>query len=119
MGQLTKKQIREAQIDQAIAAGNAFKESQSVAVAGSYDMKTQKIIIELASGAEYRFPAKLGQGLENASEAELSNIKISPSGLGIHWPDIDIGFSIPHLLEGIYGNKRWMSSLTVSSRSGA
>lgn len=113
MAHLNKEQVREAQIEAAIAAGKADETSQNIAVAGYYDAVSQKVIVELASGAEYRFPARLGQGLDQASEAELSHIEISPSGLGIHWPAIDVGFSIPHLVEGIYGNKQWMSNLTV------
>lgn len=118
MVQLTKAQVREAQMEKAIAAGKAEESSPSIAVAGYYDATTQKVVIELASGAECRFPARLGQGLENVLESELSNIEISPSGLGIHWPDLDVGFSIPYLLEGIYGTKRWMSSFVVSNSSG-
>ena len=106
----TREYSRSEQIEQAIAAGKAQSESQLSAVAGYFDAETKKIVIELKSGAEYRFPARLGEGLQAASEQELSNVEISPSGLGIHWPDLDVGFSIPHLLEGIYGTKRWMSS---------
>jgi len=118
MVQSTKEQAREAQIEKAIAAGNDWANSQSSAVSGYFEPDSQKIVIEFKNGAEYRFPAKLAQGLENASVSELSDIEISPSGMGIHWPAIDVGFSIPHLLEGIYGTKRWMSSLSVGSSIG-
>lgn len=115
LAQSTKEKAREAQIEKAIAAGKASSESQSLAVSGYFDTTSQKIVIEFESGAEYRFPARLAQGLESASVAELSNVEISPSGMGIHWPALDVGFSIPHLLEGIYGTKRWMESISVSS----
>lgn len=115
MAPLTKDQLRTIQIEKAVAAGKAHAASQLLATKGYFDPKSHKVVIELESGAEYRFPSRLGQGLENASEAELANVKISPSGLGIHWPDIDVGFSIPHLLEGIYGTQQWMASLKVGS----
>lgn len=108
MARLTKEQVREAQIEKALALGKASTDSQPVAISADFDSKSKEVVIALESGAEYRFPSKLGQGLENASDAELSNITISPSGLGIHWPDIDAGLSIPHLLEGVYGTKGWM-----------
>lgn len=114
MAQLTKEQSRIAQIERARAAGQAQASSQRLAVAGYFDAESGKVIIQFENGAEFRFPSKLGLGLANASEAELSNIKISPSGLGIHWPDIDVGLSISHLLEGIYGTKRWMSFIESS-----
>lgn len=118
MAPLAKEQVRETQIEKAIAAGKADETSQNIDVAGYYDAASQKVVIELASGAEYRFSVRLGKGLENASKTELSNIEISPLGLGIHCPAIDIGFSIPHLIEGIYGSKQWMSSLVVNSTQG-
>lgn len=117
MVQLTNAQVREAQLERVIAAGKADKNLKSIAVVGQYDAKTQKVVINLASDAEYRLPARLGQGLKNVLESELSNIEISLSGLGIHWLDLDVGFSIPHLLEGIYGTKQWMSSLVVNSKA--
>ncbi|MGB7085238.1 MAG: DUF2442 domain-containing protein [Phormidesmis sp.] len=111
IAQLTRVQSRVAQIEKAIAAGQAHANSQRLAVAGYFDAESGKVVIQFENGAEFRFPSKLGQGLKDASEAAISNIKISPSGLGIHWPNIDVGLSIPHLLEGIYGTKRWMSSV--------
>ena len=118
MARLTKAQLRATQIDQAMAKGAAESSGQLRAVAGYFDAESQKIVIEFESGVEYRFPHKLGQGLENASKTELANIEISPSGLGIHWPDIDVGFSIPHLLEGIYGTQKWMNAVMVNSGLG-
>lgn len=116
MDPLNKEQLRTIQIEKAMAAGKAHAVSQLLATSGYFDPESCKVVIEIESGAEYRFPARLGQGLENTSEAELANIEISPSGLGIHWPDIDVGFSIPHLLEGIYGTQQWMDSLKVGQR---
>lgn len=84
MVQSAKEQLRAIQIENAVAAGKAHAASQRPAVAGYCDARSHKIVIEFESGAEYRFPARLCQGLENASETELANIEISPSGLGIH-----------------------------------
>lgn len=116
MAQLSKDQSVDDQIDQALLRGQAQQVSQFCAVAGYFDTASHKVVIEFQNGAEFRFPPKLGQGLEKASEAELSNVEISPSGLGIHWPDIDAGLSIPHLVEGIYGTKKWMESLYVNAQ---
>ena len=117
MAQFAKEQIRAAQIEKAIAVGETHTASQRLAIAGYFDAVSNKVVIEFESGAEYQFPTQLVQGLENASKAELTNIEISPSGLGIHWPDIDVDFSIPHLLEGIYGTQQWMTSLEIERTS--
>jgi hypothetical protein len=50
------------------------------------------------------------EGLEDAKAAQLSEIEISPSGFGIHFPALDADLYVPGLLEGILGSKRWMAS---------
>ena len=36
--------------------------------------------------------------LSNATESELKNFEISPTGYGIHWPDVDEDISIKAFL---------------------
>jgi hypothetical protein len=50
------------------------------------------------------------QGLENATPVDLSEIEISPSGLGIHFPKLDADFDIPSLMFGTFGTRRWMAA---------
>jgi hypothetical protein len=49
--------------------------------------------------------------MENATAKQLQNIEILGRGTGINFPDIDAGFYVPSLIEGVYGNRRWMSEL--------
>jgi hypothetical protein len=48
--------------------------------------------------------------LEDANAAQLSEIEISPSGFGIHFPAVDADLYVPGLLEGILGSKTWMAA---------
>ncbi|MGD0777782.1 MAG: DUF2442 domain-containing protein, partial [Candidatus Solibacter sp.] len=50
------------------------------------------------------------EGLEDANAAQLSEIEISPSGFGIHFPAVDADLYVPGLLEGILGSKTWMAA---------
>ena len=50
------------------------------------------------------------QGLEEAKPEQLAKIEISPSGFGIHFPDLDADLYLPGLLEGFLGSRRWMAS---------
>ena len=54
-------------------------------------------------------PAAQTQGLETASTKDLSAIRISPSGYGIHFPKLDADLYLPALMEGIFGTKAWMA----------
>jgi hypothetical protein len=51
------------------------------------------------------------QGVETATAKQLQNIEILGRGTGINFPDIGAGFYVPSLIEGVYGNRRWMSEL--------
>ena len=35
---------------------------------------------------------------------------MSPSGLGIYFPELDVDFYLPSLLEGFLGSKQWMAA---------
>jgi hypothetical protein len=48
--------------------------------------------------------------LEGASAVQLSRIEITPSGLGLHFPELDADLYIPGLLGGVFGSKAWMAA---------
>jgi hypothetical protein len=55
-------------------------------------------------GKEYRFELEgISKRLAEASKAIRENFTVSPSGYGIHWPDIDEDLSINALLNSIIG----------------
>lgn len=64
------------------------------------DVKVEAgFLIVTKDGKTHRFELKkISERLANASEEELKQFTISPSGYGIHWYTIDEDFSIPALL---------------------
>jgi hypothetical protein len=48
--------------------------------------------------------------LEAAQAADLADARISPSGLGVHFPMLDADLYVPALLEGFLGSRRWMAA---------
>lgn len=111
MAQLTKAQRRKAQIDRAQADFKKIEGFEPLASGCRFDVADRMIVIEFSLGTEYRFPPRLAQGLQNASDEELANIEIFPSGNALRWPDLDVDMSIPSIMEGLLGNKAWMSAL--------
>jgi hypothetical protein len=79
-------------------------------VAAHYDRKTGRVVIQLSSKLIVSFSPGDVEGLEDAKAAQLSEIEISPSGFGIHFPAVDADLYVPGLLDGILGSKRWMAS---------
>lgn len=92
-------------------------------VAAHYDRKTGRVVIELSSNLIASVSAGDVEGLEEASASQLSEIEISSSGFGIHFPAVDADIYVPALLDGFLGSTRWMASrlgqVGGQSRSGA
>jgi len=100
----------DAQAKAAIARGREKLKSESRAVAARYDSKADRILIDLANGATFAFPPRLAEGLADASPAELADIEILGRGFGLHWEKLDVDYSVPGLVAGIFGTARWMAA---------
>lgn len=81
-----------------------------VATSARYDRRISRVVIALSSGLEIAFRPHDAQGLQNARPDQLKAIEISPSGLGIHFPDLNADLYLPALLEGFLGSRKWMAS---------
>jgi hypothetical protein len=79
------------------------------AIAARYDRRRGRIVVALNTGVELAFPPRLAEGLADAPPESLSEIEISPAGLGLHWPRLDADLSVAGLLHGIFGSKSWMA----------
>ena len=77
----------------------------------SYHAKLDVFLLELNDGSRHFVPRENLQGLQNASRKQIINVEILGSGTGLHWPDLDVDFSVEGLLRGIYGTKQWMAEL--------
>ncbi len=66
--------------------------------------------MHLSSNLIVSFAPENVQGLETALPSQLSEIEISPSGFGLHFPAIDADIYVPGLMEGFMGSKSWMAS---------
>lgn len=79
------------------------------AIEARYDRRTKRISVHLHSGLELAIPPDLVEGLAGAPPDALADIEVSPSGLGLHWPQLDADLYVPALLEGQFGSTQWMA----------
>jgi len=93
------------------------------AVSAKYDRHLRRVVIQLNGKLGIFFAPREVEGLEHATPDQLNEIEISPSGHGIHFPQLNADVYLPSLLEGVFGSERWMASrmgkLGGSSRSAA
>jgi hypothetical protein len=102
--------INQATLKAATARAAQRRATNPTAVSARYDRRVGRIVIELSSGLEIAFRPHDAQGLEEARPAQLAEIEISPSGMGIHFPELDADLYLPALLEGFLGSRKWMAS---------
>jgi Protein of unknown function (DUF2442) len=90
--------------------GERLRAALPRAIEAKFDRASGRIVIHLSSRLDVSFSPRDAQGLENARPAQLDEIEISPSGLGIHFPKLDADLYLPSLLEGFLGSRRWMAA---------
>jgi hypothetical protein len=92
--------ITREQFKAANARGAAAIARDPIARAARYDSRRGLIVVTV-----------LAQGLADAPRSKLAKIKVSPNGLGLHWPLLDADLYVPALIEGAFGSRRWMQQI--------
>jgi hypothetical protein len=105
MVELTREQIRAAN-----ARGRIARETQPHAKSARYDVKADRVIVELTNGATFAFPPRLVEGLHGASPAEIGKVEVIGRGFGLHWETLDLDYTVPGLVGGVFGTAKWMAA---------
>jgi hypothetical protein len=108
--QIPAKELAD-EIREAKKAGLKAEQTEPRAVAVRYDKKSKRIIVDLKTGISFMFPVELTEGLSEASEKDLSQVKVLADGFAIYFEPLDVVLSVPDLLMGIFGSKPWMSKI--------
>ena len=87
-----------------------MQQTTPMALAAHYNKRAKRIVISLSTKVEVMFNPQDAQGLEDATPAQLSEIEITPSGFGLHFPKLDADLYVPSLLEGLLGSQQWMAA---------
>lgn len=115
--------LDEAALKAAIAKAREAAEIANIieprAESAYYDASSDRIVINLKSGATFSFPPEIAQGLSGASREDLALVEVTPSGDGLHWEKLDADFSDPALLAGVFGTKAWMEQIKLKQTSEA
>ena len=102
--------VSRSDIELANKHGEQMRKEFPHAVSARYDRASGKVMIELSSKLTLSFSPQDAQGLEGAKPSELDEIELSPSGFGVHFPELDADLYIPGLLECLMGSKKWMAA---------
>jgi hypothetical protein len=92
------------------SADEPWSKEGHLAVAVRYLAGQEALEIDLENGCRLTVPGHLIEGFAGAGPTDLARIEISPSGYGLHWPVLDLDLSVPGLVAGITGTRRWMDA---------
>ncbi len=81
------------------------------AMSASYDPVSRRVMVELANQCVFIFPVALAQGLHDAPDEALADIRLLSHGLTLDWPRLDVQFALEGLLAGQFGTNQWMNDL--------
>ena len=104
MADLTNEQLKRAE-----ARGRQAQETEPRAVKAQYDAEAGRIVVDLANGCAYAFPADRVQELHGASAADLAEVAVDGAGFNLHWATLGVDLYVPALVSGIFGTKAWMA----------
>jgi hypothetical protein len=102
-------ELTDAQIEAAAERGRIARATEPRATAARYDRQLRHVIVDLTNGCTFSFPPRLAQGLEEATDDQLTRVEVLGAGYGLHWEELDVDLSIPGLLTGIFGAKAYMA----------
>ena len=103
-------EISEQEFQSAVHRGEELRRS-GYAVTAEYDARQNRLVVGLSSGVTIMVPVHLVEDLAGADAAELAELEITPSALGLHWPRLDADVYVSSFMKGIYGTRRWMAAL--------
>jgi hypothetical protein len=96
-----------------LAATRRAKRMQArkpMVTAAHYDPASGNVFVKLSIGIGIFFSPEDAQGLQGATDVQLSDVELTPSGLGLHFEKLDADLWIPALLEGSFGSRKWMAA---------
>lgn len=94
---------------EALARGAEERASRPVPVSAKYDAASGRILVEFENGAAFMVPAAKLQGLAEASERDRAQVELLGE-TGLHWPTLDLDFTVDGLMHGIFGTAKFMEA---------
>ncbi|WIY53723.1 DUF2442 domain-containing protein [Devosia sp. YIM 151766] len=94
---------------EAVARGAAERAGQPTPRSVRYEPLSDRIVVEFENGAAFMVPARLLQGLESADPDDIAKVELAGE-TGLHWPQLDLDFTISGLMQGVFGTEKFMAA---------
>ena len=101
--------LTDRELDVAERRGRDSEQSALLATAVRYDATSGRLVIDFVNGSTLLVPARQLQDLQDASDADLADVRLEFS-YGLRWEALDVDFTVPGLVAGIFGTATFMES---------
>ena len=102
--------ITDAEIEAALERAK-LHEHEPLAKTVEHVQELNLLLVGLNNHRRLVLPMEDVQGLEKATHEQMQKYELLGRGTGIRFPDLDVDLYVPALMEGVYGNRRWMAEL--------
>lgn len=72
-----------------------------------YDPATERIVVQLANGADFSLPVSIIPRVARATEEERADVAPSTTEPGIRWDALDLEIYVPLLMAMLIGEDAW------------
>jgi hypothetical protein len=93
----------------AMAEGRRFERENPKASSVRYDAASGRLVIDFRNGSTLLVPARSLQDLVEASDDDLAAVELHRDYY-LRWERLDVDFTVPGLMAGIFGTARFMSA---------
>src|SRR4051812_9546053 len=97
------------QYEEATRRGEEERANSPVPASVRFDEVSGRIIVEFTNGSAFMVPARSLQGLENATNSQLTKVELLGE-TGLHWESLDVDYTIAGLMRGVFGNAKFMDA---------
>jgi hypothetical protein len=101
--------LTDAEFEAATERGRQFERENPKATAVRYEAASGRLVIDFANGSTFLLPARSLQDLSDASDDDLAQVALERDYY-IRWDRLDVDFTIPGLLSGIFGTASFMEA---------
>jgi hypothetical protein len=110
-------ELTEEDYEAAAERGRIAEVTEPRANAAKFDRKSRRIVVDLTNGSTFAFPVSLVQYLQDATDSQLAEVEVLGQGYGLHWESLDVDFTVPGLMSGIFGTRKYMAQLAGRATS--
>lgn len=97
------------QFTDATRRGEAERVAQPLPKSVHFEPASGRIVVNFQNGSAFIVPARLLQGLEEASDNDLADVSLAGE-TGLHWERLDVDYTIDGLMRGLFGTAGFMDA---------